>query len=971
MQLFTRFSSITAIPLLSLILYELPAKPLRAEISIQAQTSVNRKAEADKLYKNGRELYKSGKFREALVTYQKVLAVYREIGNQLNIAKTLYEIGSTYIQLSEYADARDFLNQALVIYRQIGEKLSITKILNSLGAVASYLSEYQQALDFYKQALAANKNVGDNSSAAVSLNGIGFIYQQTGFYSQAQEYYQQSLALWQKIGDQVGIGQILKSIGVVHDDIGEYSQALKFYQQALAIAQTVKNPKEQGDILNNIGLVYQELGEYSGALEFYQQALAIRRKIGDFSGEGTTLLNIGLAYSRQHKFSRAISFDQQALVIFRKIGNRAKIGKTLNNIGFVYQELGQYSQSLEFLKEALTILEQVGNHPVIGRTFDSIGTVYQKLSNYFPALESYQQALAISQEVGDRRGERVTLSNIGDVLVQQNKPQLAIIFYKQSVNLTEEIRKDLRSLPREQQQSYTATIADTYRHLADLLLQQDRVLEAQQVLDLLKIQEIDDYLHNVRGKEKTAQGIDLNLQERQIDDSYKKSILNKEVKLGKKLTELEKIPVLKRTPEQQQQVEYLRQILEKISQKFNEFINSPEIVAYVQQLSRVTKENLNLDDINTLGIDILKPLQPKAVMLYPLILEDHLELILATPDTPPIHRRVAVNKKDLNQAILDFRNALNDPKLDAKVPGLKLYNWLIKPIEPDLSAAEAKSIIYAPDGQLRYIPLAALYDGKQWLVQRFRINNITAMSLTKFTGQHLFQPPVLAGAFATGRYNFTLGSTPYGLSGLPFAKVEVDNLAAMIPKTTELLDREFSREATLLRSNDYTIVHLATHAMFAPGKPEDSFILLGDGKLITLRDIGNWRLPNVDLVVLSACQTAISGESGNGEEILGFGFQIQLTGAKAAIASLWSVNDGGTQTLMDAFYAILHQGGVTKAEALRQAQVMMITDDFKAIGSQQDRGILQSTREKLPPKVAQNLSHPYYWAAFILIGNGL
>jgi CHAT domain-containing protein len=117
----------------------------------------------------------------------------------------------------------------------------------------------------------------------------------------------------------------------------------------------------------------------------------------------------------------------------------------------------------------------------------------------------------------------------------------------------------------------------------------------------------------------------------------------------------------------------------------------------------------------------------------------------------------------------------------------------------------------------------------------------------------------------------------------------------------------------------------------------------------------------VDLVVLSACKTAVGEELGNGEEILGFGYQIQRTGARAAIASLWSVDDGGTQMLMTAFYKALQRGNISKAEALRQAQIALITDDYTNLGL--DQSALLSNH--------QIFSRPYYWAPFILIGNGL
>jgi CHAT domain-containing protein len=171
--------------------------------------------------------------------------------------------------------------------------------------------------------------------------------------------------------------------------------------------------------------------------------------------------------------------------------------------------------------------------------------------------------------------------------------------------------------------------------------------------------------------------------------------------------------------------------------------------------------------------------------------------------------------------------------------------------------------------------------------------------------------------------------------------------------------------------NDYSVVHLATHAAFVTGQPEQSFILFGDGSRSTLRDVGSWRLPNVDLMVLSACETGLGDKLGDGKEVLGFGYQMQQTGARAAIASLWKVDDGGTQALMNAFYAALEKGNTTKAEALRQAQNALITGDYKALGEQRGLEVQQRISSSLPPQVNSRLSHPYYWAPFILIGNGL
>jgi len=147
--------------------------------------------------------------------------------------------------------------------------------------------------------------------------------------------------------------------------------------------------------------------------------------------------------------------------------------------------------------------------------------------------------------------------------------------------------------------------------------------------------------------------------------------------------------------------------------------------------------------------------------------------------------------------------------------------------------------------------------------------------------------------------------------------------------------------------------------------------LLGDGDRFTLFDLNNWQLPNVDLVVLSACKTAVSSELGDGAEILGFGYQMQQTGADAAIASLWYVSDGGTQVLMDAFYAALNNG-LGESEALRRSQQALITSDTSVLAG--ERGVeveITDLRTGRSLSQSSDLAHPYYWAPFILIGNGL
>ncbi len=687
-------------------------------------------------------------------------------------------------------------------------------------------------------------------------------------------------------------------------------------------------------------------------------------------------MRIGYVYNKIGQSQEALNYYQQALPISREVGDRPGEAVTLNNLGTVYTNIGQPQEALNYYQQALPIRREVGDRPGEARTLNNLGAVYRRIGQPQEALNYYQQALPIMREVGDRPGEAVTLNNLGFLLEAEEQPQLAIIFFKQSVNRYEAIRENIRQLPPEQQQAYTETIAHTYRRLADLLLQQDRILEAQRVLDLLKVQEIDDYLRGVRGNDNIRQGVPNSDVEQQIWRDYE-DLLDQAVTLGKELTQLRQERQHKGslTPAQEQRLAQLVAAEGELKAQFVHFSETREIETLIAQLTSASRKPDLVDELDKLlNIqDNLRDLQQNAVLFYPLVLEKRLELILTTPDSLPIHRTVKVDREELKQAILDFRKALDDNTSNPQPLAEKLYQWLIQPLAKDLQTADARTLIYAPDSLLRYIPLAALHDGNQWLVERFRINDITATSLTDLNAQPPQQLQVLAGAMTQKPQSIQIGQETFNFASLPHAGTEVASIGDLIPQTTQLLDRQFSKAKTIPEMDNYTIVHLATHAAFVVGTPKDSFILFGDEERVTLEEVKlNWKFNNVSLIVLSACETGVGGNFGGGEEILSFGYLMETAGARATIASLWPVSDGGTKVFMATFYAALQQG-LTKAEALQRSQAALIADNFELLEDPK-RGIVQvrqRVREGVKPEVTSRLGHPYYWAPFILIGNGL
>ena len=866
------FGSLTVLATLILAIVPISFSTLCFLEPISAQTTPDRKAEADRLLAQGLQLYQTSRYREAIPVLESALQIYRDIKDKNGEAVSLLGLGTAYRNLGQYEKAIDFFKQSLVITKQIGERNGEAVSLNNLGLTYESLGQYEKSIDFYQQSLTIFKQIGKRNGEATSLNNLGDIYNSLGQYQKSIDFHQQSLAIFKQIGDRNGEARSLNNLGASYNSLGQYQKSIDFYQQSLAIFKQIGNRSSEASSLSNLGIAYNYLRQYQKAIDFYQQSLAISKQIGDRSGEATSLNNLGLTYKNLEQYQKAINFYQQSLVILKQIGYRS--------------------------------------------------------------------------------GEGASLRNLGELFAQQKQPELAILFYKQSVNVRESIRKDIKGLSQTEQKSYLATIEKDYRALADLLLKQDRILEAQQILDLLKVQELSDYFRSAEVGDSTKQA-DYQPPEQNI------------IALGNELAKLQQLDTL--TKEQEQRLAYLTNQESDRNAQFNAFLNSPEVQKQIKQLTLEKAKNVDLEAYNTLRTSLAEI--KNAVVFYPLILEDRLELILITANTTPIRKTVNIKREALNKDISEFLSSLRDPSsVDSQADAKKFYNYLIKPFEAELKEANIETIIYSPDGQLRYIPLAALHDGNQWLIERYRINNITASSLTNLRPR-TYKPPKVLAAAATNSQNIKLGDRSIPFGALPATKTEVEAIATLLPNTTTFIDQQFNKAATIPKMQSNNIVHLATHGYFAIGKPEDSFIVFGDGDKATISDIGNWSLTNVALVVLSACETAIGGKLGNGIEILGLGYQIQNRGAGAAIASLWKVSDNGTSELMQALYKNLSQKNISSSEALRQAQITMIRSDKK--GNSSDRGTGIRIVGTVPTNQETQLSHPFYWSAFILIGNGL
>ena len=381
-------------------------------------------------------------------------------------------------------------------------------------------------------------------------------------------------------------------------------------------------------------------------------------------------------------------------------------------------------------------------------------------------------------------------------------------------------------------------------------------------------------------------------------------------------------------------------------------------------------ENLSAAAVTTQSIrdtlgTIASQTGTKSAIVYAIALPDQLELLLYTPEGKPIRHTIpAANKENLLKVVADFRSEITDARqrktTSYLAPAQKLYQWLIAPLEADLQAAGINTLLFSMDAGLRSVPLAALHDGKQFLIEKYSLSLIPSISLTDTRYASLKNAQVLA----MGASTFT------DQKPLPAVPVELDAITQHLWRGQVFLNQEFTpNNLKAQRQNaPYRIIHLATHAEFQPGTASNSYIYFWNTKLQLdqLREL-QLNAPPVELLVLSACRTAI----GDSEAELGFAGLAVGAGVKSALASLWYVSDEGTLGLMTEFYRQLATAPV-KAEALRQAQLALLRGQVRI-----SDGILKGSGEfpslPLPPEIAalgeRTFSHPYYWAGFTLIGS--
>jgi CHAT domain-containing protein/Tfp pilus assembly protein PilF len=952
----------------------------------------------------------NGQSQQALDHFNLALQVATNQGVTAGKADALNGLALLAASQHQPAKALDYASQALAIRRSMGDHAGEATILAEIATGYNTAGQQQNALDYDHQAYEAFGAAGDLRGQANTLIAIGDIYAAQRD-RKAEDNYKQALAIAGKSNFPRILATALNRIGLVENAKGDNQKALNDFNEALPIFQRFNMTDSIGLTLNNIGMAYAALGDEQKALDSYNRALSIMQQTGDHNGEATILNNLGMFYQALGDKQKAIDYYNQALPILTASGDRATASLLLNNLGATYVEMNNPAKAIEVFNQLLTLQQGQPSRRSEALARISMGMAYHKQGNSPEALKSLAQGLEILQHEDDIQNEArahtalakvywdsgdpaAALTNLnqalplaraandplilspilyGMMITHKSQPRVAIFYGKQAINLLQQIRSSMRGLDQSLQSTFVASKATFYHDLADLLVDQSRLPEAQEVLALLKQQEYSDYVRGAGSD--TLSPLTLTPVEKQAEQDYQTSTASL-VSQGEQWAQLRKNS--SRTPDQEKQFQQLSEQLQQASKGLDAFYSR-----LYDLFGKSNSANNQVREVKGPVTELKRIIakMPRTVALYTLVGTDRTSIIVITgaADVPAVVRESKITETELNKKVAAFQQLLHQPGQDPRPLAEELYKTLIVPIKTDLDQAKADTLVWSLDGVLRYVPISALYDGKQYLVENYNTVTISPTSIA-----HLAQPPDLGNLTTVA-----MGISQQFEAGLPPLPAVVTELGNVV-KDTRIQGANGALTGTILLNSQFTekalenqlgaqpaVVHIASHFVFSPaGDASKSYLLLaGDSgaafhlTVEDFRDNPNLSLSETSLLTLSACETGMSSNAGDGKEVDGLGMTAEYKGAKAVISSLWSVNDSSTGQLMGDFYRRWADGAgkVTKVEALRQAQLDLLLGKIKARSNNNDRGFVTSAK----PQTAapDGYSHPYYWAPFVLMGN--
>lgn len=897
-------------------------------------------------------------FLIAIVAMNGVIA---QVDDKRKRADALFEEGRALLAVERAVELRaalERLREARKLYLELGDKENEAYVLSNIGNAHRFLGELPSAIEAWKASLDLSSAVAsvEDRTAMISIvtGNLGAVYQMIGEYGKAIEMFERARKIAIELKDDTLHAQVLSSSAMVYNDLGEHAKALELLGQSIKLINEEEDPNNAALIYNNIALVHF--------------ARIFTRPI---------VLTVELPKAAEN-LVKALNLLKRTCT--PQACERILVSSVLNNLGKAFEMESKFDEAIAMYRESIKVAEVIGDESLKAKNLINVASIYVLKKDLPKAIEQFNVALPVLEQSGDRSTKALVLASSMIVWRDLGNPRIGIYYGKQAVSEYQKLRGATSTFDKSTRAKYLSNIEPVYRSLAGLLIAEGRISEAEQVLSMLKEEEILEFVRrDDRVAKDLLQTVSLSETERSAIQRYQQ-IASSLASIGKEFGEIEQERRVFDGDVFPKQARYdeLKKMLADATAVFQKFLDDLK-VQFGQQDKRVAQVDSSLQ--NT-----LRRLKANRTAVVSTILgEKRLNLIVTTADVQRAHT-IDVTAAVVNKLVADLRSGLTDPKLDPRPAGQKLYDILVKPIEADLAGINADTLIWSLDGTLRYLPTAALWDkDKGYLAERFANGVVTLAS--RETLEHPVEGKADWRALGVGVSKEVEGFSP--LTAVPdeldciVSDTQTKSLSAKpicergVLHGRKMIDDGFTFSSFENGLGRYSLVHIASHFNLRPGGEDESYLLLGGGekKRFSLVDLRSTRLETVELMVLSACNTATpGGEKANGIEIEGFGAVAQKQGAKSVLATLWPVADESTRDLMVAFYKTYTAENVSKAEALRRAQLAMIQGKLKPSGTNSGcRGpkVFKPGDTPAAFKCDPNapFTHPYFWAPFVLTGN--
>jgi CHAT domain-containing protein len=800
-------------------------------------------------------------------------------------------------------------------------------------------THYSQAAIVLERAVTNYKNSGKFIEQAVASSNLSLVYQELGNWQKAKESIMASLAILKKdsnlenrkvLAQALDIkGKLLLTIGDTEAALSSWEESDKIYLQLGDIEEEISSKINQAQALQDLGFyrrsvkmlteverdlkiqpdsqikvvglrslgdALQLVGDSDRALELLQQSLSIAKKIGLDREISIIYLSLGNTYRNRNNPEIARQYYQKTIA--SSVSEATKLKARLNSFSLLLE-----SQQVNAAASLLPAIEtNINNLPASRSTiYGKINLARELIDSPHPELlaellpkDILMEAIASAKNLGDKRAESHGLGTLGNLYEREKQFPEALKSTQQAIVLARSINaNDILYLWQWQ----TGRIDKIEGKISEAIAAYDAAIINLQSLrqDLVAVDREIQFNFRDRVEPIYRQAVEL-LFEREINASN---------------------------------LDKARRLIEALQ---------------LAELDNFFREAC-LNDRPVILDEIVDRDNPHTAIIYPIILDDRLEVIFKIPHQNLSHHTTKLPRQEIEKILLRLQEIITEPdrNKETRLLSQQVYDWTIAPIEPELKQSGVDTLVFIPDSSFRNLPPASLYDGKQYLIEKYAIALNPALQLFSTNAPTITEYNAIAAGLTEPPPNYNR------FSSLPEVRSELDAISSAGVITTELIDRTFtstSLAASIDRSS-YQIVHLATHGQFS-SQASDTFILAADGPIdaLELERLLHSRqqnqLESIELLVLSACETA----AGDDRAALGLAGMAVKAGTKSTLASLWQIDDRSTAILIGEFYRELVTGKVSKAEALRRAQIKLL--------------------QNYP-----DYNRPMYWAAYVLVGSWL